>query len=206
MSNTKNQIQNPDITLKFLNLGDSMVGKTSIVLRFVDNVFYEQTKSTIGVDFKTKTINFGNKKIKIKVWDTAGQERFRTITKQYYKNAEGIILIYDVTESKTFDQIEDWVMNIMDNKQSDAKVILVGNKIDCEERVILKEQGAELAKRFDLPYFETSASTGENVNKIFECLAEEILKTKYIIEKNEGHIKLSTVDSPEETKKKKKCC
>lgn len=206
MSNTKNQIQNPDITLKFLTLGDSMVGKTSIVLRFVDNVFYEQTKSTIGVDFKTKTINFGNKKIKIKVWDTAGQERFRTITKQYYKNAEGIILIYDVTESKTFDQIEDWVMNIMDNKQSDAKVILVGNKIDCEERVILKEQGAELAKRFDLPYFETSASTGENVNKIFECLAEEILKTKYIIEKNEGHIKLSTVDSPEETKKKKKCC
>ena len=151
MSNTKNQIQNPDITLKFLTLGDSMVGKTSIVLRFVDNVFYEQTKSTIGVDFKTKTINFGNKKIKIKVWDTAGQERFRTITKQYYKNAEGIILIYDVTESKTFDQIEDWVMNIMDNKQSDAKVILVGNKIDCEERLILKEQGAELAKRFDLP-------------------------------------------------------
>ena len=206
MSNTKNQIQNPDITLKFLTLGDSMVGKTSIVLRFVDNVFYEQTKSTIGVDFKTKTINFGNKKIKIKVWDTAGQKRFRTITKQYYKNAEGIILIYDVTESKTFDQIEDWVMNIMDNKQSDAKVILVGNKIDCEERVILKEQGAELAKRFDLPYFETSASTGENVNKIFECLAEEILKTKYIIEKNECHIKLSTVDSPEETKKKKKCC
>lgn len=206
MSNTKNQIQNPDITLKFLTLGDSMVGKTSIVLRFVDNVFYEQTKSTIGVDFKTKTINFGNKKIKIKVWDTAGQERFRTITKQYYKNAEGIILIYDVTESKTFDQIEDWVMNIMDNKQNDAKVILVGNKIDCEERVILKEQGAELAKRFDLPYIETSASTGENVNTIFECLAEEILKTKYIIEKNEDHIKLSTVDSPEETKKKKKCC
>lgn len=206
MSDTKSQVQSPDITLKFLTLGDSMVGKTSIVLRFVDNVFYEQTKSTIGVDFKTKTINFGNKKVKIKVWDTAGQERFRTITKQYYKNAEGIILIYDVTESKTFDQIEDWVINIMDNKQIDAKVILVGNKIDCEERVILKDQGVKLAKRFDLPYFETSASTGENVNKIFECLAEEILKTKYIIEKNEGHIKLSSVDSSEEPLKKKKCC
>ena len=160
---------NPDITLKFLTLGDSMVGKTSIVLRFVDNIFFDQTKSTIGVDFKTKIIKFGNKYIKIKVWDTAGQERFRTITRQYYKNAEGMILIFDVTEKKTFDQVGDWVTSIMENKQKDAKVILVGNKIDCEERVITKEQGEELAQKYQLPYYETSASTGQNVQKIFGC-------------------------------------
>ena len=198
---------NPDITLKFLTLGDSMVGKTSIVLRFVDNIFYDQTKSTIGVDFKTKVIKFGNKHIKIKVWDTAGQERFRTITRQYYKNAEGMILIYDVTEQKTFEQVGDWVTSIMENKQKDAKVILVGNKIDCKERIITKEQGEELAQKYNLPYYETSASTGQNVHKIVEALAEEILKSQYIIEHDGSKITLKEIgSSDEEVKRKKECC
>ena len=198
---------NPDITLKFLTLGDSMVGKTSIVLRFVDNIFFDQTKSTIGVDFKTKIIKFGNKYIKIKVWDTAGQERFRTITRQYYKNAEGMILIFDVTEKKTFDQVGDWVTSIMENKQKDAKVILVGNKIDCEERVITKEQGEELAQKYQLPYYETSASTGQNVQKIFEALAEEILKSQYVIEHDGNKIILKEMGkNEEEINTKKECC
>ena len=198
---------NPDITLKFLTLGDSMVGKTSIVLRFVDNIFFDQTKSTIGVDFKTKIIKFGNKYIKIKVWDTAGQERFRTITRQYYKNAEGMILIFDVTEKKTFDQVGDWVTSIMENKQKDAKVILVGNKIDCEERVITKEQGEELAQKYQLPYYETSASTGQNVQKIFEALAEEILKSQYLIEHDGNKIILKEMGkNEEEIRVKKDCC
>ena len=198
---------NPDITLKFLTLGDSMVGKTSIVLRFVDNIFFDQTKSTIGVDFKTKIIKFGNKYIKIKVWDTAGQERFRTITRQYYKNAEGMILIFDVTEKKTFDQVGDWVTSIMENKQKDAKVILVGNKIDCEERVITKEQGEELAQKYQLPYYETSASTGQNVQKIFESLAEEILKSQYLIEHDGNKIILKEMGkNEEEINTKKECC
>ena len=198
---------NPDITLKFLTLGDSMVGKTSIVLRFVDNIFFDQTKSTIGVDFKTKIIRFGNKYIKIKVWDTAGQERFRTITRQYYKNAEGMILIFDVTEKKTFDQVGDWVTSIMENKQKDAKVILVGNKIDCEERVITKEQGEELAQKYQLPYYETSASTGQNVQKIFEALAEEILKSQYLIEHDGNKIILKEMGkNEEEINTKKECC
>ena len=198
---------NPDITLKFLTLGDSMVGKTSIVLRFVDNIFFDQTKSTIGVDFKTKIIKFGNKYIKIKVWDTAGQERFRTITRQYYKNAEGMILIFDVTEKKTFDQVGDWVTSIMENKQKDAKVILVGNKIDCEERVITKEQGEELAQKYQLPYYETSASTGQNVQKIFEALAEEILKSQYLIEHDGNKIILKEKGkNEEEINTKKECC
>ena len=198
---------NPDITLKFLTLGDSMVGKTSIVLRFVDNIFFDQTKSTIGVDFKTKIIKFGNKYIKIKVWDTAGQERFRTITRQYYKNAEGMILIFDVTEKKTFDQVGDWVTSIMENKQKDAKVILVGNKIDCEERVITKEQGEELAQKYQLPYYETSASTGQNVQKIFEALAEEILKSQYLIEHDGNKIILKEIGkNEEEINTKKECC
>ena len=198
---------NPDITLKFLTLGDSMVGKTSIVLRFVDNIFFDQTKSTIGVDFKTKIIKFGNKYIKIKVWDTAGQERFRTITRQYYKNAEGMILIFDVKEKKTFDQVGDWVTSIMENKQKDAKVILVGNKIDCEERVITKEQGEELAQKYQLPYYETSASTGQNVQKIFEALAEEILKSQYLIEHDGNKIILKEMGkNEEEINTKKECC
>ena len=198
---------NPDITLKFLTLGDSMVGKTSIVLRFVDNIFFDQTKSTIGADFKTKIIKFGNKYIKIKVWDTAGQERFRTITRQYYKNAEGMILIFDVTEKKTFDQVGDWVTSIMENKQKDAKVILVGNKIDCEERVITKEQGEELAQKYQLPYYETSASTGQNVQKIFEALAEEILKSQYLIEHDGNKIILKEMGkNEEEINTKKECC
>ena len=198
---------NPYITLKFLTLGDSMVGKTSIVLRFVDNIFFDQTKSTIGVDFKTKIIKFGNKYIKIKVWDTAGQERFRTITRQYYKNAEGMILIFDVTEKKTFDQVGDWVTSIMENKQKDAKVILVGNKIDCEERVITKEQGEELAQKYQLPYYETSASTGQNVQKIFEALAEEILKSQYLIEHDGNKIILKEMGkNEEEINTKKECC
>ena len=198
---------NPDITLKFLTLGDSMVGKTSIVLRFVDNIFFDQTKSTIGVDFKTKIIKFGNKYIKIKVWDTAGQERFRTITRQYYKNAEGMILIFDGTEKKTFAQVGDWVTSMMENKQKDAKVILVGNKIDCEERVITKEQGEELAQKYQLPYYETSASTGQNVQKIVEALAEEILKSQYLIEHDGNKIILKEMGkNEEEINTKKECC
>ena len=162
---------------KLLIIGESGVGKTSLLLRFTDDSFTANHLTTIGIDFKIKIINIEDKLIKLQIWDTAGQERFRTITKTYYKGAHGIILTYDVTDQNSFKNIRNWIKQIEANAQTNVKKVLVGNKCDKPDRVVTEEEGKKLADDFNMNFFETSAKTNKNVSEVFNFLTQEILKS-----------------------------
>ncbi len=171
----------PSNIFKILTIGESGVGKTCILRRFVEDKFLKNHLATIGIDFKTKTLNINNQEIKLKIWDTAGQERFRNITTQYYKGADGIVLVYDVTEEASFDKIKDWMDQILSNTNKDEIcLILLGNKCDKEDRSISYEQGKTLANELQVNFFETSAQTGQNIKDAFETLTADIMKKKKI--------------------------
>ena len=171
----------PSNIFKILTIGESGVGKTCILRRFVEDKFLKNHLATIGIDFKTKTLNINNQEIKLKIWDTAGQERFRNITTQYYKGADGIVLVYDVTEEASFDKIKDWMDQILSNTNKDEIcLILLGNKCDIEKRSISYEQGKTLANELQVNFFETSAQTGQNIKEAFETLTADIMKKKKI--------------------------
>ena len=163
-------------TFKILTIGESGVGKTCILRRFVENKFLKNHLATIGIDFKTKTLNINNQEIKLKIWDTAGQERFRNITTQYYKGADGIVLIYDVTDDASYEKIRDWMEQILSNtKREDIGLVLLGNKCDMEPRAVTEEQGNKMAEELKVSYFETSALTGQGINEAFNELTRDIL-------------------------------
>ena len=166
-------------TFKILTIGESGVGKTCILRRFVENKFLKNHLATIGIDFKTKTLNINNQEIKLKIWDTAGQERFRNITTQYYKGADGIVLIYDVTDDASYEKIRDWMEQILSNtKREDIGLVLLGNKCDMEPRAVTEEQGNKMAEELKVSYFETSALTGQGINEAFNELTRDIIKRK----------------------------
>ena len=191
-------------SFKILLLGDSSVGKTCFLKRYIDDTFQDVYLSTIGFDYKYKCITLKEgKNIKLQIWDTAGQERFRTIAKSYYKGAHGIILMYDVTDQKSFDSIKKWLEQIKEEAPNKVSVLLVANKIDIEKRIITKEDGENIAKSYDLDIYESSAKDNINVSEAFEDLAEKI-NAKYKIMKERG--KKLEENVPETTKNKKKCC
>ena len=166
-------------TFKILTIGESGVGKTCILRRFVENKFLKNHLATIGIDFKTKTLNINNQEIKLKIWDTAGEERFRNITTQYYKGADGIVLIYDVTDDASFEKIRDWMEQILSNtKREDIGLVLLGNKCDMEPRSVTEEQGIKMAEELKVSYFETSALTGQGIKEAFDELTRDIMKRK----------------------------
>ena len=165
-----------DLLFKLLLIGDSGVGKTCILFRFSDDAFNTTFISTIGIDFKIKTIELRGKKIKLQIWDTAGQERFHTITTSYYRGAMGIMLVYDITNSKSFDNIAKWLRNIQEHANEDVEKMILGNKCDMEDkRVIPKERGEAIAKENGIRFLETSAKTNVNIDKAFMDLSESIL-------------------------------
>ena len=166
-----------DYLFKLLILGESGVGKTCLLLRYVDDSFTANQLTTIGIDFKIKIIKLKNKLIKLQIWDTAGQERFRNIGKMFYKGAHGIILTYDVTDENSFKNIRNWIKQIEENAPTNVCKILVGNKCDKPDRKITKSQGQNLAEDYNMSFFETSAKTRQNINEVFNFLTEEILKT-----------------------------
>ena len=173
-------------SFKILLLGDSSVGKTCFLKRYIDDTFQDVYLSTIGFDYKYKCITLKEgKNIKLQIWDTAGQERFRTIAKSYYKGAHGIILMYDVTDQKSFDSIKKWLEQIKEEAPNKVSVLLVANKIDIEKRIITKEDGENIAKSYDLDIYESSAKDNINVSEAFEDLAEKI-NAKYKIMKERG--------------------
>ena len=167
---------NVDFPFKILLLGDSSVGKVCFLKKYTDDTFQDAYLSTISFDFKFKSITLNNgKEVRVQLWDTAGQERFRSITKSYYKGAHGIILMYDVTNRKTYDNIKKWLNQIRDETGNRISIILVANKIDCEElRQVTKEEGESLAKSCNLSIFEASAKDSINVKESFQFLAEKI--------------------------------
>ena len=158
--------------LKLLLLGNSTVGKTSLMLRFCEQTFSLNFSPTIGVDYKFKTIDVGGRRVKLQIWDTAGQERFKAITQRYYRMAAGILLVYDVTDRASFTNVQAWVESIQNHGEENCQFILVSNKIDCSaERVVSPDEGKALAAEYDCPFFECSARTGDNVEGAFLKLA-----------------------------------
>ncbi|XP_028851526.1 ras-related protein Rab-3C [Denticeps clupeoides] len=167
--------QNFDYMFKLLIIGNSSVGKTSFLFRYADDAFTSAFVSTVGIDFKVKTVYRNEKRIKLQIWDTAGQERYRTITTAYYRGAMGFILMYDITNEDSFCAVQDWSTQIKTYSWDNAQVILAGNKCDMEEeRVISVDSGRLLADQLGFEFFETSAKDNINVKQTFERLVDLI--------------------------------
>ena len=169
---------NDHIKLKLLIIGDSAVGKTSMLLKYTDNFFPESHLATIGVEFKTKDIQYNGYNINLQVWDTAGQERFKSITKSFFRNANGIIFVYDITQKNSFKNVKDW---IKDSEANDTgfKRILVGNKIDLQnKRQVQLNEVKDWADKKNLEVIAASAKTGANIDKAVMKLIELILQNK----------------------------
>ncbi|KAK2834475.1 hypothetical protein Q7C36_015176 [Tachysurus vachellii] len=165
-----------DYLFKLLLIGDSGVGKTCLLFRFSEDAFNTTFISTIGIDFKIRTVELNGKKIKLQIWDTAGQERFRTITTAYYRGAMGIMLVYDITSEKSFENIKNWIRNIEEHASSDVERMILGNKCDMnDKRQVSKERGEKLAIDYGIKFLETSAKTSVNVEDAFLTLARDIM-------------------------------
>ncbi|XP_078486124.1 ras-related protein Rab-8B [Ciona intestinalis] len=164
-----------DYLFKLLLIGDSGVGKTCVLFRFSEDHFNSTFISTIGIDFKIRTIDLDGKKVKLQIWDTAGQERFRTITTAYYRGAMGIMLVYDITNDKSFENIKNWIRNIEEHASSDVEKMILGNKCDMnDKRTVSKERGERLAIEYGIKFMETSAKQSLNVEEAFFTLARDI--------------------------------
>ncbi|KAJ3394494.1 GTP-binding protein [Lobulomyces angularis] len=164
-----------DYLFKLLIVGDSNTGKSSLLLRFCDDTFTPSFITTIGIDYKIKTIELDGKKIKLQIWDTAGQERFQNVTRAYYRSAMGVLVTYDVTDIKTFNNIDNWMRQIEKNTNGDLCRMLIGNKCDLlEEKHVSKEQGQRLADTYNIKFLETSAKSDIAVEEAFLTLAKEI--------------------------------
>lgn len=166
-----------DYLFKLLLIGDSGVGKSCLLLRFADDAYIESYISTIGVDFKIRTVEQDGKSVKLQIWDTAGQERFRTITSSYYRGAHGIIVVYDVTEQETFDHVKQWLNEIDRYASDNVNKLLVGNKSDLTaRRVVSYETGKAFADEIGIPFMETSAKGATNVEQAFMAMTGAIKK------------------------------
>ena len=169
--------QDYDYLFKVLLIGNSSVGKSSLLLRFVDNQWSDLFVPTIGVDFKIRTMEIDNKNVKLQIWDTAGQERFKNITASYYRGAHGIFVVYDISDTESFKNINNWLIEIEKNANKNVYKILVGNKCDLEDkRTVSYQQGKELAETYGMQFIETSAKSNTNVDEAFHLLGKEVMK------------------------------
>jgi Ras-related protein Rab-8A len=164
-----------DMQIKLLMIGDSGVGKTCLLLRYANDSFSPTFITTIGIDFKIKNVDIDGTRIKLQIWDTAGQERFRTITTSYFRGAQGILLVYDVTDRRSFESIRNWISQIQQHADVHVNKILVGNKCDMlDEKVVSTEEAAKLAKEFGIEFWECSAKNDINVDDCFMGIARGV--------------------------------
>ena len=162
-------------TLKFIVIGESSVGKSNLLLQFTDKRFEQTHDVTIGVEFGTKIVSYDNTVYNIQVWDTAGQETYKAITKSYYRGAIGCLLIYDITNRETFEEVSKWLIDIRESNPENTNIILIGNKLDLEEyRHVSYEEGKKFADDNKIEFIETSAKTGKNVNSSFIKMVKNI--------------------------------
>jgi small GTP-binding protein len=202
-----------EIMVKVVLVGDSGVGKTNIMSKYLKNQFREDSKATVGVEFGSKQFTVENHQIKAQIWDTAGQERYKAITSAYYKGAKGAFVVYDITRKNTFETVNKWVSDISAAADKKITLILIGNKNDLEDqRQVTKEMGEEKAKELGLAFMETSACSGENLDKAFQLMINEIYKKSKedIMGEGEENIvqqgKDITLDKTKGKPAKKKCC
>ena len=203
--------KNSDFFISIITLGEASVGKTSIINRYINNIFDDYTISTIGCDFKMHFITIDDKKIRMKIWDTAGQERFNSIQNQYYKNVDGVLLVFDKTSLSTFENLNKWFEKIEKHSPKNCIVALAGNKKDLTNNIEVEDDYAEnfALENFGIKYYSVSAQNGENIKEIFEYLVREILKNKEekdnretIVVKNNFRVSKAIGKK----KKKKNCC
>lgn len=212
--------------IKLLTIGDSGVGKSSLLLRWAnaDTSMVKSSMPTVGIDFKFKNITVDGQRVKVHVWDTAGQERFRTLTSTYYRKAQGVLLVYDVTSRESFNNVRNWMHQISINAEVNISVYLVGNKLDMiEKRAVSFDEGEALSREFKTPFMEVSAWTGHNVNESFLALAVMVKERldKGVDEDNVGRTRAGSLlgspsslagggairlDGTSPVKAKRKCC
>jgi len=202
-----------DYLFKLLIIGDAGVGKSSLLLRFADNTFTSAYINTIGVDFKIRTVNIDGMTIKLQIWDTAGQERFRTITATYYRGTHGVIVVYDVTEKETFENVRRWMAEIdnnCDTQQNPVNRVLVGNKCDMEDHQVTDQEAGEYASAINVKHFRCSAKENLAVDKMFDEITRMALNAKRrqdqsrVPQPNRG-MQLGQ-GGPQGGKKKSNCC
>ena len=203
--------QDYDYLFKVLLIGNSSVGKSSLLLRFVDNQWSDLFVPTIGVDFKIRTMEIDNKNVKLQIWDTAGQERFKNITASYYRGAHGIFVVYDISDTESFKNINNWLIEIEKNANKNVYKILVGNKCDLEDkRTVSYQEGKELAETYGMQFIETSAKSNTNVDEAFHLLGKEVMKLSLNDkEKNFGNKNKMKLDKKTEDivfQQKQGCC
>ena len=203
-----------DLLYKIIIIGDTCVGKSNILSRYLKDQFKEDSKSTVGVELGTKFLKIKGIGAKLQIWDTAGQERYRSITSNYYKGSHGCFIVYDITSENTFDNVDRWFEQAQKEASKDVSIILVGNKCDLEsERKVSKEQGEEKAKNLNCPFFETSALSKINIDDIFTEMVNNIYEKTggpknddddeiEIVKENDKAVSLT----PQEPEKKKGCC
>ena len=203
---------NYDKKCQLLIIGDSTVGKTSILNRYTNGEFNHHYLATIGLDFFKKDEVIDGKTIRIKIWDTAGQERYKSLTQGYFRNAEGIMIVFDVSNIETFNNLKYWIQSIkthIDVDNDHVPAIIIGNKIDIFNREVTKEQGEKFSKEQNFEYFETSAKNGNNINECIRFLIEKVLKNKKRKDEElfpKENIIIGEGNNDKNNKAKSKCC
>ena len=211
MNNTNEE--NYEVMFKVVLIGDMKVGKTNIVSRYIKNEFNKDSMSTIGVEFGSKELVIEGHNVKVQIWDTAGQEKYKSITNAYYKGAKGAFVVYDITNKNSFDNADNWLNNLRASTDKKCSIILIGNKSDLEDkREVSIEQGEEKAKNSEIAFMETSALSGDNIDKAFEMMINEAYKICHSEMLADVNIDIGKSDElslkrpKEETPDNKKCC
>ncbi len=190
--------------IQLITLGDTKVGKTSILKRYHEDSFTAHHLSTIGLDFIAPVMQLGGENVTVKIWDTAGQERFRTITQSFYKQAQGVMLVFDVTDENSFNNLHAWMTSINENANANTIMYLIGNKVDLvDERKTPKETAQKAADKYNMKYFETSAKANINIKEAIESLANEVYEKLSTKDTNKGEV---LGDKRKEEKNGGGCC
>ena len=202
-----------DYVFKIIIVGDAGVGESCLLRRFADQSFTDNYINTIGVDFKVRTLEIYGKTVKLNIWDSAGQERFRTIVNTYYRGAHGIIVVYDTTDRDSFEHLPEWLKDVSELAEPNSKKLLVGTKVDMDgsSRHVSKEAVISFSAAIDVPFIETSAKTGQNVEQAFNemtTMLMEDIKSGDLVIGNQNTIKLDGRSQAvtANSKQKKKCC
>ena len=187
--------QNPngyDMIFKIVLIGDTSVGKTNILSKYLTDEFDPESKATVGVEFGTKNFKIENNIVKVQIWDTAGQERYRSITNAYYKGAKGALLVYDITNKKSFDNLDKWISDLKINGDEKISIVLLGNKSDLEnQRVISTEEGKNKAELFKFAFMETSALNGNNIERAFDELIKEVYRDNHELFEKQAKVEMN---------------